>query len=82
MLTLIWGGRPPQTGYFLLVPRRARVRAALRAAAEREADERERAALRACLASDFREAARCGSRFKAFRTARARVRDGFRFLPV
>ena len=58
--------------YFLFLER-ARVREAFRAAAEREADDRVRAADRACLASDLRVVARWPSRFNALRTARDRL---------
>jgi len=55
---------------------RFRVRAALRADAFRLEAERLRAAERAKRDSAFREAVRCGSRFSARRTARARFADG------
>ena len=55
---------------------RFRVRAALRAEAFLLEAERLRAADRAKRDSAFRDAVRCGSRFSACRTARARFADG------
>jgi hypothetical protein len=87
----LWGEHPQFPGagpsisvgdYFLLVDRRARVRAAFLAAADRDAADRVRAAERAWRASAFPEAVRCGSRFNALRTARARLDDGFRLRPA
>ena len=57
-------------------PVRFRVRAALRADAFRLDVERLRAAERAKRDNAFRDAVRCGSRFSARSTARARFADG------
>src|SRR5207245_1214017 len=57
---------------------RRRVRAALRAARDRDALERRRALWRAWRASDERDAARCPSRRRALEMARERVAEGRR----
>lgn len=56
------------------------MRAARLAACDRARFDRRRAALRACRERAVRDAARCGSRFRARVAARARRGDGFRRL--